>query len=119
MRTRRKFPPAITSSFNLRVPAYLERGRESVMPSRYFQMSRWFLNRLHMRAGERDDFDMDLGRPLKIGITFFPSGGDQRLRIVQVSRLHLAALGENGGSEPRSSTRHPPRSLRRASCHRR
>ena len=56
--------------------------------------------------------------PVECAATFFPSGGDQRLRIIQVSRLYITALGENGGSEPRPSTRRSSCSLRRAPCHR-
>ena len=40
--------------------------------------------------------------------------GDQRLRAVQVPRLHPAALGAHGRGEPRSSARRAPRPLCRA-----
>ena len=43
-----------------------------------------------------------------------PPGGHQRLRPVQVSRLHPAALGEDGRGEPRASARRAARPLRRA-----
>ena len=46
-----------------------------------------------------------------------PSGRDQRLRPVQVPRLHAAALGEDGGSQPRPSAGRPPRPLRGPACH--
>jgi hypothetical protein len=49
----------------------------------------------------------------------FPSGRHQRLRAVQVSRLHLAALGAHGRSEPRSPARRASCALCRAARDRR
>ena len=49
-------------------------------------MSRWCLNRSPRRAGERGDFNMDSTRPLKIGITCYPSVGG--------SGILASALGE-------------------------
>ena len=49
-------------------------------------MSRWCLNRSPRRAVARDDFNMDSTRPLKIGITCYPSVGG--------SGILASALGE-------------------------
>src|SRR5579864_643320 len=84
---RRKFPPATTSSCNLPAPGCLEPAPASAMPSRFFPMSRWSLNHSPRRAVERDDFNMDSMRPLKIGITCYPSVGG--------SGILASALGED------------------------
>ena len=47
----------------------------------------------------------------------FPPGRHQRLRAVQVPRLHAAALREDGRGEPRASARRAARPLRRAARH--
>ena len=52
-------------------------------------------------------------RPTRPRIFFHPVG-DQRLRPVQVSRLHAAALGEDGRGQPRPPARRAARPLRRA-----
>ena len=49
----------------------------------------------------------------------FPSGGDQRLRTVQIPRLHAAPVRQDGGGEPRPPSRRAPCALRRAARHRR
>ena len=56
------------------------------MPSRFFPTIRWCLIRSRKRAAERGDFDMDSARPLKIGITCYPSVGG--------SGILASALGE-------------------------
>ena len=42
------------------------------------------------------------------------SGRHQRLRSLQISRLHLAVVGQDGGGQPRLPTGRSPRPLRRA-----
>src|SRR5580693_8831155 len=82
----RKFPPATTSNCNSPAPGCSAPAQASVMPSRFFPMSRWCLNRSPGRAVEPDDFNMDSTRPLKIGITCYPSVGG--------SGILASALGE-------------------------
>ncbi len=83
---RRKFPPAITSSCNLPAPGCLVPVPASAMPSRFFPMNRWSLSLSPRRALVHDDFNMDSTRPLKIGITCYPSVGG--------SGILATALGE-------------------------
>jgi N-acetyl-alpha-D-glucosaminyl L-malate synthase BshA len=45
------------------------------MPSLFIQTSRWCLDHLRRWASEREDFDVDSNRRLKIGITCYPSIG--------------------------------------------
>src|SRR5450432_3855054 len=83
---RRKFPPATTLNCNSPAHGCSAPVQASVMPSRFFQMSRWCLNRSPRRVVARDDFNMDSTRPLKTGITCYPSVGG--------SGILASALGE-------------------------
>jgi N-acetyl-alpha-D-glucosaminyl L-malate synthase BshA len=56
------------------------------MPSLFFQTNRWCLVPWHRQASEREDFDVNPGRRLKIGITCYPSIGG--------SGILASALGE-------------------------
>ena len=135
-------------------------GRRSATRSPSTPTTRPSSTRWRSSAATRAASDMALDRPLRIGITCYPSvggsgilasalgedlapprarrafhqlrapvpaagrrardplpsGGDQRLRPVQVPRLHAAPLGEDGRGEPRASARRAARPLRRAAC---
>src|SRR5665213_316306 len=86
MRTHRRPPPATTLSFNSPAPGCSAWAQELGTPSRFFQTSRSCWNRSRMWAGARDVFDMGSDRPLKIGITCYPSVGGSGIRA--------SALGE-------------------------
>src|SRR6202162_4596876 len=80
------------------------------MPSLYFRTSHSYLDRSRRLASEREDFDVDSERRLKIGITCYPSIGG--------SGILALALGEelaNRGHQVHFISYEPPFRMNRKS----
>src|SRR5258706_3058383 len=75
MPMHRKRPSVNTSNYSSREPACAAHVLALITSSLFFLTSRSFSNHSPTRDEARGNFDMDMARPLKIGITCYPSVG--------------------------------------------